>query len=131
VSVDREEVDRIAALARLRLDSTEGEALTMDMNRILEHVDRLQDAMAGGGHAAALEGRDGEGSSRAEAEEAQTRGGAADAARDAVEGVRDPAAESPDPLVADVSGFAPAVQEGFFVVPPPQGVTVPDGEPSP
>ncbi|KPJ83253.1 MAG: hypothetical protein AMS19_05045 [Gemmatimonas sp. SG8_23] len=120
MSVDRAEVGRIAALARLRLETDEAERLTHEMNRILEHVDRLQEATettgapeAGAGGAAPGAPDTGEG------------GGAAP-----LRGVRAPEAEHPDRLASAVSDFAPRVEEGFLVVPPPHGVT-PEGPAGP
>jgi Asp-tRNA(Asn)/Glu-tRNA(Gln) amidotransferase C subunit len=113
VSVERAEVDRIAALARLRLESSEGEALTADMNRILQHVDRLQGAVAQGA----------EEETDASAEEADTFSGSLnETPAGRLLGVRDGGADSPDPLTSAISDFAPDLREGFFVVPPPHGV---------
>jgi Asp-tRNA(Asn)/Glu-tRNA(Gln) amidotransferase C subunit len=113
VSVERAEVDRIAALARLRLGSSEGEALTADMNRILQHVDRLQGAVALGSEAPA----------DASAEDAATSSGGLDETPTGrLLGVREGAADSPDPLTSAIADFAPDLREGFFVVPPPHGV---------
>lgn len=44
MSVSRDEVRRIAALARLRPDEATVERLTGELNRILEHVDALAEA---------------------------------------------------------------------------------------
>ncbi|MFC1544911.1 Asp-tRNA(Asn)/Glu-tRNA(Gln) amidotransferase subunit GatC [Gemmatimonadota bacterium] len=43
MSVSRDEVVRIASLARLELDSTEVERMTVDMNAILAHVEQLNE----------------------------------------------------------------------------------------
>jgi aspartyl-tRNA(Asn)/glutamyl-tRNA(Gln) amidotransferase subunit C len=48
VSVSRDEVRRIAALARIRLDEATAERLTSELNRILEHVDTLAEADVSG-----------------------------------------------------------------------------------
>lgn len=109
MSVDREEVERIGRLAKLRLTDDEAERLTDEMNRILEHAERLRgldDDSETGGAAEAMdadaEGTDDEVGSKA--------------------GTRSTAAETPDRLHIEPSGFAPDVREGFFVVPPPPGV---------
>jgi aspartyl/glutamyl-tRNA(Asn/Gln) amidotransferase C subunit len=98
VTVDRTEVARIAGLARLRLEADEVDRLTGDVNRILEYVDRLRGA---------ADGRD-----RAEAAEPH-----------AGEGARQDAPGGPDPLTSGPGTFAPSFEQGFFVVPPPPGVT--------
>lgn len=99
MSVDREEVGRIAELARLRLEDDEIDRLTGDMNRILGYADRLR-GYAAGGKQAEKGGAGGEGG----------------------EG-REDASEMPDPLSSGPESFAPRFEEGFFVVPPPPGVT--------
>lgn len=96
MSVDREEVLRIARLARLRLDDDELERMTSDLNSILEHVDALS----------ALEDDD-----------------VVDDSRWAERGSTRPTEETgADPERLDPSGMAPAFQDGFFVVPAPPGV---------
>ena len=104
MSVDREEVDRIADLARLRLDEGEAERLTEEMNRILEHADRLRE----------IPGRPGEDADDARPPSVMT-------------GTRAEEADVPDPLTSGIEAFAPRTAEGFFLVPPPRGVTV-DGD---
>lgn len=96
MSVDREEVLRIARLARLRLDDDELARMTDDLNSILEHVDTL----------GALEDDDVADDDRW-AERPSTRPSEATTA---------------DPERIDPSSIAPAYQDGFFVVPPPPGV---------
>lgn len=96
MSVNREEVLRIARLARLRLDDDELARMTDDLNSILEHVDAL----------AALE-EDEVADDGRWAERASTRLSEETVA---------------DPERIDPSGMAPAFQDGFFVVPPPPGV---------
>jgi len=100
MSVDREEVDRIADLARLSLDEGEAERLTEEMNRILEHADRLRgvSGQAGG----------------------ETEG---PALVSGMSGTRAAEANVPDPLASGVETFAPRTEAGFFLVPPPHGVT--------
>jgi aspartyl/glutamyl-tRNA(Asn/Gln) amidotransferase C subunit len=109
MSVDRREVEHIAGLSRIPLEPSEADRLSEEMNRILEHADRLREAAAVRGGApggAAAEG--------APAERVES-------------GLRDARVEAPDPLVRPVDTFAPRTRDGFFVVPPPQGVTV-EGE---
>ena len=96
MSVSREEVLRIARLARLRLDDDELARMTDDLNSILEHVDAL----------AGLEDGDVADDTRW-AERPSTR---------PAEGT------GADPERVDPSGMAPSFQDGFFVVPPPPGV---------
>lgn len=96
MSVDREEVLRIARLARLRLDDEELARMTDDLNSILEHVDAL----------GALEDDEVADDSRW-AERRSTRLAEETGA---------------DPERLDPSRTAPAFQDGFFVVPPPPGV---------
>lgn len=98
MSVDREEVERIGRLAKLRLTDDEAERLTDEMNRILEHAERLRGL-----------------------EEADVAG-PTDPGGPRPSGTRSAAAESPDPLHRSPSAFAPDVRQGFFVVPPPPGV---------
>lgn len=95
MSVDRGEVERIAALAKLRLEDDEADRLTEEMNRILEHAARL----------------------RGLATEAD-----ADTSPDRTGGTRSAGAEKPDELLRPPESFAPDMREGFFVVPPPPGV---------
>ncbi|MEX2467908.1 MAG: Asp-tRNA(Asn)/Glu-tRNA(Gln) amidotransferase subunit GatC [Gemmatimonadota bacterium] len=95
MSVKREEVLRIAKLARLRLDEDELERMTGDLNSILEHVDAL----------GSLEG-DGEIAGTAFEEGPSTRD---EEASDGERGL-------------DPSVVAPAWRDGFYLVPPPPGV---------
>lgn len=145
VSVDREEVERIGRLAKLRLTDDEAERLTDEMNRILEHAERLrrleeasgagpviEGGAAGSGQAAEREAAEREAdegeADEGEADERGVGGEGPDVARTTdpggpgPSGTRSPAAETPDPLHMAPSAFAPDVREGFFVVPPPPGV---------
>ncbi len=99
MSVDRGEVDRIAALARLRLDGAEARRLVDEMNRILEHADRLREAVLEDGPED-LDPSEGE-----------------------MGGVRLSGAGDVDRLHRPPSDFAPDFSEGFFVVPSPRGVS--------
>ena len=82
----------IARLARLSLPPQELERLTLDLNRILEHVSALRQAPE-------------ETSSRETAEAA--RGGE----------LRSGGGGDPDALELDLSEIAPAWADGFFLVP--------------
>ena len=104
MSVDREEVRRIADLAKLELADDEVGRLADEMSRILDHAQRLQ-----------------------EVEEATGAGA------DAVDGDPPPGAlrwegnpMDPDPLVHPLHTVAPDLRDGFFAVPRPPGVV--DGE---
>ena len=132
MSVERAEVERIARLARLALDEAEVERLTGDMNDILEHATTLREL----GHAArsAEEGGatpilDGKGVDRVDGGPGTLRDAALEAPGPP-RGTRDAAAETPDPLLAPPEAFAPRTTEGFFIVPPPPGVTA-EGRPDP
>ncbi len=113
MSVDRDEVGRIARLARLDLEDDETARLTEEMNRILEYAERLRSA----------------GVDRAEMDHTDDSPRAADSGspdqHGAIQGARLGTGE-PDALRADLSAFAPAWDEGFFVVPPPPGVKADD-----
>ena len=98
MSVDRAEVARFAGMARLRLEVDEVDRLTGDVNRILEYVGRLR-GVPGGDHR----------------EEPREDGAGA--------GGPEGHAEGPDPLASGPGAFAPRFEQGFFVVPPPPGVT--------
>ena len=135
MSVDRAEVERIAHLARLALDEAEVERLTKDMNDILDHAITLRalaHTASGGTRGAAAETPEATGGTRdAAAETPDATGGTRDAAAetpDATGGTRDAAAETPDPLRVRPEAFAPSMAGGFFVVPPPPGVTGHDDE---
>ena len=101
MSVDRAEVERIAALARLSLDDDEAEQLTGELNRILEHVEALR----------ALE-------EVVPTVAARTREAAPTRASEG---------GAPDALDRRPDGFAPGWSEGFFIVPPPPGVQPGEG----
>jgi aspartyl-tRNA(Asn)/glutamyl-tRNA(Gln) amidotransferase subunit C len=90
VTVSRGDVERMAALARLRLGPEEAARLTGDLNSILEHV--------------------------AELREVSVEGVEAEGAVDGAAPFRDPAA-GPDPLHRPPAAFAPDWREGFFAVP--------------
>ena len=116
VTVTMEEIHRIAALARLRLEPGEAERMARDMSSILEHM-----AVLGG---AALEPAPGLGG--VPRSEGGARPGGEDSPR------ADPRAEAdeatPDPLRRPLSSLAPDWREGFFVVPRLPGVAGASGE---
>lgn len=99
MSVDRDEVRRIAELAKLSLDDSETDRLAEEMTRILGHAERLR----GVGSGTVADARD-----RAAPEDGSDLAG-------------DPAV--PDPLARDLTDFAPEMHDGFFTVPPPPGVS--------
>ena len=89
MAVTPEDVRRVATLARLRLDEGDVEAMTRQLNSILEHVDELEKVQLPGDMGDAPDGR------------APLR-------------PDDPAA---DPLARPPEDLAPGWQEGFFTVP--------------
>lgn len=103
MSVEREEVLRIAALARLRLEDDALERMTGDLNSILEHVSELEGL------------------------EAEPVGSAAEP--EPVPSTRAREETDGDETKLDPAEFAPAWRDGFFVVPPPPGVQA-DGDAS-
>jgi len=102
VSVSREEVRRIAELARLRLTEAEAEALGRDLNDILEYMDTL---------------------SSVSLDEAEVPDPAQGRAPE-----RGPGERQPDPMAAPPSRYAPDFRDGFFVVPSPPSLGT-EGEP--
>lgn len=101
MTVRRSDVERIAALAHLTLDEDQTVRLTEEMNRILAHADRLHEV--GGAEGAER----GEAPLQPDSEMSGVRSGTV----------------VPDELLARPSDFAPRYEEGFFVVPPPPGVS--------
>jgi len=94
MSVDRDQAERIASLARLRFEPDALGRITEELNRILDHVEALRTLEA----STPLE--------RTEVEATSTRG----------EG-----AETPDTLHVAPADMAPDWRHGFFVVPPLPG----------
>lgn len=121
MSVSLDEVHALARLAKLRLSREEAEALRSDLNRILEHVHRLGDLEDLPGSPGppppgvlASPGTTGQGTPDS---------GAVPAAPDAPPtNVPSPETLSPDALSLTPEHIAPAWREGFFLVPPPEGV---------
>lgn len=91
MSVSREDVDRIASLARLRLRPEESHRMVGELNSILTHVDALSSADV-------------------EGVEPYTVG--PDAAP-----LREPSAVPPDALLRGPADFAPDWRQGLFAVP--------------
>ncbi len=137
MSVDRDEVRRIAELAKLSLDASETDRLAEEMTRILGYAERLR----GVGSPTASDTRartDTEGGSDLDHESdglmasngdtgiplASRAGESAQPGSGAATDVDDLAA--PDPLARDLTDFAPEMHEGFFTVPPPPGVSAED-----
>lgn len=100
MSVTREEVDRIAGLARLELgEEGEAESLRRDLNGILQHMETLEDApVTEEGDAGAVEG-------------------SAEAHREGAAPLREDGEASPDPLRRSLEQIAPGWEDGFFSVP--------------
>jgi len=110
MSVEREDVLRIASLARLRLDEDELQRMTGDLNSILGHVDALG--------ALGDEGLDGAGAEP---------GGVAIAGGERPWSAALPSARAGERTVSgdvavDPARFAPDFRDGFFRVPSPPGV---------
>ncbi len=99
--VDRDEVRRIADLARLGIDDVEVDRLTDEMNRILEYANRLR----------GVEGEP-EAPEMNDPHDAGVSGG-----------TRSIEVERPDALSDGIASFAPQEADGFFLVPPLPGVS--------
>lgn len=106
MSVDGDEVRRIADLAKLSLAEDEVDRLAEEMSRILDHARRLR-----------------------EVDGAVTDGSADEAFAGASPAGPDVSAVEPDPLLLPPEDVAPDMREGFFTVPPPPGVVHPGPEP--
>ena len=91
MTVERSEVTRIAALAKLQLEGHEIERLTKELNDILEHCRALEQVDL--------------------LEETGVKASAASAPE------RMPGSLARDELAVSLSDLAPANQEGFFLVP--------------
>lgn len=115
-TVSVSEVQRIAALARLRLDAVEAERMARDMSSILEHMAALAAADTG------VEREDDErGDEKGDDKTADAKGDdetgdeAAAATNDPLAARRRPMA--PDPLKRPLEQFAPDWRDDLFVVP--------------
>ena len=93
MSITREEILQIGNLARLRLTDSESEALSHDLNEILEYVDTL----------ASLQMPEGERLGLGPPEAPERLAGQI----------------PPDPMAHGPAGSAPEFPDGFFVVPSP------------
>lgn len=124
MSVAREEVERIARLARLRLEPGELGRITADLNHILEHVEALR----------SLDGGEREREPAAGERVAWEPGAAEDGAARGVgrrldegwgfargDSSRGFLPERPDAEGLDLRRMAPDFRDGFFVVPPLPG----------
>jgi aspartyl-tRNA(Asn)/glutamyl-tRNA(Gln) amidotransferase subunit C len=90
VAVSEEDVRHVAALARLGLDGARVQSLVGELNRILEHMEVLQ--------------------------QVDIRGASLDP--DAAHGLRMRGdAPNPIPMHRERADFAPSMREGFFLVP--------------
>lgn len=90
MGVSREEVRRVAALARIEIAGAELASMTRQLSTILEHIDALQ------------------------AVDVPTDG---DEPEDEGVGLLRPDEPGADPLAVDPGAQAPAWQDGFFTVP--------------
>lgn len=123
MSVDRSQVEAMARLAQLSVDEREADRLAQEMSRILEYADRLRTVRGaedsvdagGAGQPSDIVGTHVTGSDVIGTDVCGTDVTATGAPPTA----SDPLHRSPDE-------FAPRFEDGFFVVPPPPGVT-PDG----
>jgi Asp-tRNA(Asn)/Glu-tRNA(Gln) amidotransferase C subunit len=130
VSVTREQAERIAHLARLRLGPDELERITAELNHILDHVEALRAFGAGEEAGTAPEGPTDQGAARASSGEGAPGGAALAGGGNAVDAggsMRGPIAEQPNAGGFDLGKMAPDFRDGFFVVPPLPG-TRPEGE---
>ena len=93
MSITREEILQIANLARLRLTDSESEALSHDLNQILEYVDTLASLQVPEGERLGL--------------------GPPEAPERAASQI------PPDPMAHPPAGSAPDFRDGFFMVPSP------------
>jgi len=105
VSVDRNEVGRIARLAHLRFEGEAADRLTEEMSRILDYSSRLRDGNEGVSEGDRMH---------------QTEADVPIAGR---AGTRALGVDRPDPLSVPLHEIAPRHERGFFVVPPPPGVS--------
>ena len=98
MSVDREHVAAIAALARLRFDDEELSRITDELNQVLGHVETLRGL---------------------EVDDVPHEDDPLEGEGDALRGA---GADTPDTLGAGIEAMAPDERDGFFVVPPLPGV---------
>lgn len=118
MSVTSEEVERIAALARLELGQDEAESLRKDLNGILEHMETLgqagsSDRSSAGGAEDRREGREGAEEGAADT----TASGVQAAHRSGPAPFREDGEAVPDGLARGPDELAPRWEGGFFAVP--------------
>jgi hypothetical protein len=111
MSVDRNEVERIAELAHLNYEGATAERLADEMSRILDYAAHLR-----GGDESTVGPESGEvpNASPAVSDESPAAG---------LSGARAPGADRPDTLAVTPDAYAPRFEQDFFAVPPPPGVT--------
>ena len=97
MSVDLQDVERIATLAHLRLDDRELDRLTAELNQILDHFEVLRSLENTGSENTAMSGP-------------------------GLVSTPQSAAGEPDALEVEIQVIAPRWSDGFFVVPPTPGV---------
>lgn len=119
MSVDRDEVRRVAELAKLSLDHDEADRLTGEMNRILEYAERFRPLGSGPDKS----GSD-DGGARVEGGTPVQGGALGEDGRstDTAGLDRLSGPDAPDALARGPETFAPEMEGGFFTVPPPPGV---------
>ncbi len=105
MSVDRRDVERISALARLSFDERELDRLTAELNQILGHFEVLRSLADVGSENGVARGTD-----------------------PGLASTHPSAGGEPDPLETEIQAIAPRWRDGFFVVPPPPGVHDDGGE---
>lgn len=109
MTLDHTQVERLAALAGIRLHPDETERLARELSAVLEEIAVLREMEFSGN-----EGGDGDG------EEDLDGDGSPTPSSDGVPG--------PDPLEGDLSALAPDWRERFFLMPPPQAFRDGEGE---
>lgn len=131
MTVDRTQVEAMARLGQLEVDEAEAERLAAEMTRILEHADRLRGLSTA--EDAAVGGQVGDGGEDEGAHADRVRRGKGGADRSERADQADQADQAdvggPDRLHRAPADFAPRFEDGFFLVPPPPGVT-PSGRPT-
>lgn len=118
--IDREQVRRVARLARLELSTDEVERLAGDLERVLSRFRELEAAEAADGEEAGEEaGGDGDAAA----------GPSPEAPEDADSALR-PDRPDADPLARQPGEMAPEWENGFFLVPrlPALGEAAGDGD---
>lgn len=117
MSVTSEEVERIAALARLELGQAEAESLRKDLNGILEHMETLGQAGSPGRSPAGDREDRREGREGADEGAAGSTAGIEAAHRSGPAPFREDGEAAPDGLARGPEELAPRWEGGFFAVP--------------